>query len=39
MTSHSLVPMSVAAAGRELGELLEELLWRRLDSASTGAAA
>lgn len=39
MTSHSLVPMSIAAAGRDPGELLEELLWRRLENASSGAAA
>ncbi|MFM7055839.1 MAG: D-alanine--D-alanine ligase [Planctomycetota bacterium] len=39
MTSHSLVPLSIAAAGRELGELLEMLLWRRLQTQTTKAAA
>jgi D-alanine-D-alanine ligase len=39
MTSHSLVPMSVAAAGRDLGELLEDLMWRRLENVPSGAAA
>jgi len=39
MTSHSLVPMSIAAAGWDAGELLELLLWRRLQSQAAGAAA
>lgn len=39
MTSHSLVPMSIGAAGREVGEVLEALLWRRVCAVRSGAAA
>jgi D-alanine-D-alanine ligase len=39
MTSHSLVPKSILAAGRSVGEVLEELLWRRMQRAAAGAAA
>ena len=39
MTSHSLVPMSIAAAGRDSAEVLEELLWQRLQPQAAGAAA
>lgn len=39
MTSHSLVPLSIAAAGRDPGEVLEMLLYRRLQPLPAGAAA
>ncbi len=39
MTSHSLVPMSIEAAGQDVGEVLELLLWRRLQTPTTKAAA
>lgn len=39
MTSHSLVPMSISASGHDVAQVLEELLWKRLQHHAAGAAA